>query len=330
MDPRFHCTGAASAQPRSTLPPPQRPVLATFGDVTVLKSGHGSAVAVLPGSSRHLYLLTDRGPNIDGSTSTIKKFADPLYAPRIYSAHLSGSKLRLNGEIILRRPDSTPLTGLPIPDGQCGSTLEIAQTLAGSVIAPDPYGLDSEGLVAHPDGTFWISDEYGPFIAHYGPDGRELQRLSPCNGGLPEVYRLRRPNRGMEGLTITPDGQWLVGIMQAPLENPSPAGGRNISRATRILFRHVSTGATREYVYLLDSPTLQGNSEILALSATRFLVLERDGNFLFGSPAATVKKVYEIDIANATDISVLGALGVKLIPPTTAPDFVTVWQIRLP
>jgi hypothetical protein len=123
------------------------------------------------------------------------------------------------------------------------------------------------------------SDEYGPFLAHFAADGRQLERLSPCNGGLPPVYAKRRPNRGMEGLTITPDGRWLVGVMQAPLENPTSAGVRNVSRLTRILFRNIATGATREYAYLLEDPTLQGNSEILALSNTKFLVLERDGNF---------------------------------------------------
>ena len=113
----------------------------------------------------------------------------------------------------------------------------------------------------------------------------------------------------MEGLTITPDHQWLVGIMQAPLENPSSAGVRNISRATRILFRNIQSGATREYLYLLENSTLQGNSEILALSATRFLVIERDGTFLFGAPVSTFKRIYEIDMAGATDISAQGALG---------------------
>ncbi len=287
----------------------EAPVLLTAGGVTVYKSGYGSGMALVPGRSRDFYLLTDRGPNIDGVPSTIKKFPDPTYAPRIYQMHFAGSRLRVDREIILKRPDGTPLTGIPIPAGQCGSTLETAEALDGTPIPPDPYGLDAEGIVALPDGTFWISDEYGPFLAHYDATGRELARLSPCNGGLPSVYQLRRPNRGMEGLTLTPDRRWLVGIMQAPLENPSAAGVRNVSRATRILFRHRESGETREYLYLLDSPTLQGNSEILALSVTRFLVIERDGQFLFGTPAATTKLIYEVDIAGATEISALGALG---------------------
>jgi hypothetical protein len=285
-----------------------RGVLGVFNGVTVYGSGYGSAVAFAPNGSRDLYLLTDRGPNIDFPAGN-KGFPVPTYSPRIVKAHMSGDKLRIDGEILLRRADGTPLTGLPIGAGACGSTGETAFRLDGTVIPPDPEGIDSEGLVVLGDGTFWVSDEYGPFLAHFAADGRQLQRLSPCSGGLPPVYAKRRPNRGMEGLTITPNGQWLVGVMQAPLENPSSTGVRNVSRLTRILFKNLNTGATREYAYLLDDPTLQGNSDILALSDTKFLVLERDGNFAFGSPPATIKRIYEADITGATNISALGALG---------------------
>ncbi|HYW32284.1 MAG TPA: esterase-like activity of phytase family protein [Gemmatimonas sp.] len=295
-------------------------VLSVDGAVTTYNTGYGSAVALVPGTSRDFYLLTDRGPNIDLAGGN-KGFVAPGFTPRIVRAHLSGNKLRIDGSIPLRRADGTPLTGLPIGAGGCGSTGEIGFTLGTVPVAlpADPNGLDSEGLVALPDGTFWLSDEYGPFIAHYGADGREIQRLSPCpGGGLPPVYLKRRPNRGMEGLTITPDGKWLVGIMQAPLENPSSTGVRNTSRFTRILFRNLTTGATKEYGYLLEDATLQGNSEILALSDTRFLVLERDGNFLANAPTTLFKRIYEADISAATEISTLGALGATPIPATAS------------
>lgn len=302
--------------------------LLTVGGVTVYKSGFGSGMAMVPGKTRDLYLLTDRGPNIDGVTSAIKVFPDPSYAPRIYRASFSGPTLQIVGETILRRPDGvTPISGIPIPTGQCGSTLEIAQRLDGSVIPPDPYGLDPEGIVALADGSFWLSDEYGPFLSHYDNSGRELERLSPCNGGLPEVYQLRRPNRGMEGLTISLDDRWLVGIMQAPLENPTSAGVRNVSRATRILFRNIRTGQTKELLYLLDDANLQGNSEIVALSDTRYMVIERDGTFAFGSPAATLKRIYVIDITGATDISALGALGATPIGGTKTIEQATVAEL---
>ncbi len=34
------------------------------------------------------------------------------------------------------------------------------------------YGLDSEGLAALNDGTFWVSDEYRPHIVHYDANGK--------------------------------------------------------------------------------------------------------------------------------------------------------------
>lgn len=285
-----------------------RDILTTVGDVDVYDSGYGSAIAMAPFGPRHFYLLTDRGPNIDFPNGN-KGFPAPSYAPRIITAHYLLGRLWIDDTILLRRADGTPLTGLPIGTGGCGSTGETAFTLDGAVIPNDPQGIDSEGLVVLDDGSFWVSDEYGPFMAKFNRFGREQMRWSPCNGGLPTVYAKRRPNRGMEGLTITPDGKWLVGMMQAPLENPSSTGVRNVSRLTRMIFKHLTNGTTREYAYLLDDSTSQGNSEILALSNTKFLVLERDGNFLGGTPPAALKRIYEVDITGATDISTLGALG---------------------
>ncbi|WP_244428680.1 esterase-like activity of phytase family protein, partial [Flavobacterium sp. B17] len=84
-----------------------------------------------------------------------------------------------------------------------GSTGEIAYAVDGSVLGTDNYGLDSESIVAAADGTFWVSDEYGPHIVHYNADGVELERISPIgvNTGtrkLPAVFAKRRPNRGMD------------------------------------------------------------------------------------------------------------------------------------
>ena len=288
-------------------------VMTTIGGVNVHQGGYGSAIAFAPDSSHSLYMLTDRGPNVDWAGGDGKAFVDPTFSPRIVRTRRLGDKIVIDGEIIFKSADGTPLSGLPSRRG-CGSTGELAFHLitsnSATPITAATNGLDPEGLVAMSDGTFWISDEYGPYLVHFAADGRELSRYTPCNdGGMPAVYATRRPNRGMEGLTITPDQQWLVGIMQAPLENPSSAGVRDVSRVTRILFKHIVDGRTREYIYMLDDPTLEGNSEILALSATKFLVLERDDRFPDGTPAAMVKKIYEIDITGATDISAMGALG---------------------
>jgi hypothetical protein len=66
---------------------------------------------------------------------------------------------------------------------------------------------------------------------------------------------------------------------------------------------------TKQYLYLLDNPATTGdaNSEITALSDTRFLVDERDGNF---EPFAG-KTLYEVDINGATDVSNLEINGLS-------------------
>ena len=119
------------------------------------------------------------------------------------------------------------VSGRPNPAGQ-GATGESGIDATGAAITPDPDGLDSEGLALAADGTFWVSDEYGPHIVHFDATGRTLERINAYGTGaggrrLPLALSLRRPNRGMEGLAITPDGRTLVGLMQSPLDNPTTA-----------------------------------------------------------------------------------------------------------
>ena len=52
-------------------------------------------------------------------------------------------------------------------------------------------GYDPEGLVALRDGTFWVSDEYGPYITHFDKTGKEIERLSPW--GRRPYARTRHP-----------------------------------------------------------------------------------------------------------------------------------------
>ena len=105
----------------------------------------------------------------------------------------------------------------------------------------------------------------------------------------------------MEGLALTPDGRTLVGIMQSPLYNPGKDAVAN-SQVLRIVTYDLATAATRQYVYLLDSKSLRV-SEIAAITATTFLVLERDEDPLTPGKKPPVKLLYKIDLADATDIS---------------------------
>ncbi|MGH7493356.1 MAG: choice-of-anchor I family protein [bacterium] len=277
--------------------------------VTVFNGGFGSGMAPHPYLDGYFYLMTDRGPNFESTLAGQLIFPVPGFAPQIGLFRIEGDSLRAAKIIDLKDAEGNLLTGLPNPAGQ-GSTGETAIDLDGNVIAADPDGLDPEGVVALSDGSFWISDEYGPHILHVDANGRTVERVNPFGTGtggrkLPRVFSRRRPNRGMEGLTITPDGATLVGIMQSALDNPfeDRTNIRNTSRVTRILSFDIASGATRQYIYLQEAPNL-ANSEIIALSSDEFYVLERDGNFPGSASApALYKRVYKINLSGATDVS---------------------------
>ncbi|MEB0299344.1 esterase-like activity of phytase family protein [Mucilaginibacter sp. 5C4] len=91
--------------------------------------------------------------------------------------------------------------------------------------------------------------------------------------------------------------------MQSPMYNPTKAAVAN-SVVLRILTYEIATGKTKQYAYTMKNTTLTGCSEIMAVNATTFLTIERDGLY-GGNPTnpATFKKIFKIDVSNATDIS---------------------------
>lgn len=277
-------------------------VLGEFHGVKVYGGGFGSALAPDPRAPGYFYLLTDRGPNTDSTDADKKVFPLPRFTPQIGRFRLVGDRLVLVKVIEIRNAQGRKITGLPNP--QHGATGEIAVDMQGRELGTDPDGLDSEGLVALKDGSFWISDEYGPWLVHIDAKGRTLERIGPFAGAksLPKVLALRRPNRGMESLTITPDGKHLVGLMQNPVDNPD-ASIRKTSRLNRLVVFDPRSGESKQYAYMLDA-TSSVVSEIAAVTDRTFIVSERDQLFQ-GDPKAPskLKRIYKIDLAPATDIS---------------------------
>ncbi|WP_245741482.1 esterase-like activity of phytase family protein [Herbiconiux ginsengi] len=272
--------------------------LGVFGGVPVTGNGYGSSVVAVPGKPGFIYGLTDRGPNVDGAGG-VKVEPIPDFTPAIGEFQLVGGTAVLVRDIPLKDADGTPLNGQVSTEATTGETIV---DLDGHTLPASPYGFDSEGLVAMPDGTFYVSDEYGPYIAHFDANGKRLEQFSPFDGSLPAELKNRTANQGMEGLTITPDGSTLVGIMQSALKQPDLAGvNAKKVPATRIVTVSLVDHSVHEYLYLTTDPatTADASSEITALSATEFLVLERDGNL---PPAPNRKIVYKVDISGATDV----------------------------
>ncbi|WP_245672028.1 esterase-like activity of phytase family protein [Nocardia anaemiae] len=272
------------------------PPLGEFGGTTVQGSGYGSAWTPVPGAPDEFYGLTDRGPNVDGPGKNEKLTPTPGFVPKIARFKLVGNRAVVQSTIELHTADGTPFNGQVDIAASTGETIK---DLAGNILPPTDHGLDPEGLVALPDGTFWISDEYGPFLVHFDAKGTELERLAP-GSGLPRELSLRTPNQGMEGLTSTPDGGTLVGVVQSGLKTPGLDGSAKDIPMTRIVTVDLKTKAVKEFVLPLQNPkrTKVADSEITALSATTFLVDERDGEL----PPKADKKLWTVDISGATDV----------------------------
>lgn len=294
----------------------------------IRNGGYGSSMTANPRKANQFYALTDRGPNANytGELGKGKMFPVPDYTPRIglFEVENDGSVKQIE-TIPLRRPDGALITGLP-NSSALGGTGETPYDANGNPILVNPslpynkdtnpiklddFGLDGEGLVAMNDGTFWVSDEYGPHIVHYDSNGVEIGRINPFMNDkrdvyhLPAVFQHRRANRGMEGLAVTPDQSTLVGIMQSTMKNPNKAAQKG--DLTRIVTINLKTGKTEQYLYRQEKAQ-NSNSELAALNGHEFLVDERDGGFMLGGldgkPNPNVqKKIFRIDLSAGTPLS---------------------------
>lgn len=272
----------------------------------IRNGGFGSAAFKDPHHPNRFYTLTDRGPNADYTNAEGTKgkmFPVPSYVPRVghFEIKADGSIEKI-AEILLKDTAGNTISGLPNPEG-LGGTKEIPFDKNGEIIADglDEFGLDGEGLVVLKDGSFWVSDEYGPHMVHFDQNGKEIGRINPFTEdartsiNLPAEFANRWANRGMEGLAITPDEKTLVGIMQSSLDNP-----KTRKDLTRIVSINLETKEIKQYLYKQDGDA-NSNSEIVALDNDTFLVIERDGKF-YQKDATAMKKIYKIKLSTGTDI----------------------------
>jgi len=130
----------------------------------------------------------------------------------------------------------TPLTGLDSAEN--GIRAPAAAFPAMPQARNGHVAIDSEAVVRLRDGSFFISDEYGPYIYRFSPQGRMLGAIRPPDAFIPRSKGAdhfssnnpgagqsapvpanpdsgRQNNQGFEGLALTPDGKYLVAILQS-------------------------------------------------------------------------------------------------------------------
>ena len=225
----------------------------------------------------------DRGPNMTCSEAekllgketadkcrTVRNgriYPTPDYAPTIYKIEIDrdAGTFKVLESIPLKTKSGRPITGLLNP--QTKATKDTGMDLAGNVLLDDPDNVDLEGIVKLADGTFWIGEEMGPSIAQVSADGRILRRYVPADAAadyakseaeivpsLPAVLSKRQGNRGIEGIAISPDEQFIYFMVQNPLANPD-AKALQQARNTRVFKMERASGKlVGEYVYQLDDP----------------------------------------------------------------------------
>ena len=277
-----------------------------------------------------IYGLPDRGfgdglqdyhPRVQQLAVAVTPYGGPgpVAQDQIVIVNTSTHVLTVNGSTFTgANPDDTNVTTHP-------------QSLA-SGIGGGKWSLDPEGIVHAPNGSWYISDEYGPFTYRFSALGALQEILALPEAFLPRIGPTyprvnnfltastiatndsgRYINRGMEGLSITPDGKKLVASLQSPLVQDGQ--NRNPSRNVRILVYDIDPASPTfeqplaEYVHVLPLNAAEANnrhtpvSEIFALSDKKFLILQRDSRGLGGDPGALLyKRIVEVDASNASNI----------------------------
>lgn len=308
--------------------------------------GSFSAFAFEPGSWRRnadgtysgtLFAQPDRGYNAVGTTAYIPRFNK--IAVRFTPSPAGGTAqnqvgLTLSDTIQFSEGNGTPLTSLDPPANL--ATPARSGFPALPIAFDGRIALDAEGIVPNADGTLWVSDEYGPYIFKFDATGRLLSAIRPpealvakrngsdsfasnnATAGQPAPVPAdpttgRQNNQGMEGLSISPDGRTLFGLLQSATRQDGGTGGTAATRhTTRLLAYDLTTGTpVLKGHYAVQLPTFtQGTgtrvaaqSEVLAVSSTQFLVIARDSGFGRGLvPTSLYRKILIYDISAATNL----------------------------
>ncbi|MFC7336873.1 lamin tail domain-containing protein [Haloferula chungangensis] len=293
------------------------------------------------------HVLPDRGFNADVNGSAY--FSN--YAARVHELPFtftpySASSPTTQGQILASYGGSTKFTYL---DGDTvkfttglnptGTSTVFDQSVGTITAANGPGGeqtellsFDAEAIHLFADGSGYVSDEYGTYIAHFDASKtitgitqlpESAQPHTPAGtldfDSLAAPTNGRRNNQGLEGMTVTPDGQRLIAMMQSALVQDTGAGqqGRYHTR----LYVYDIAGDNRETPVLIAEHVVQlprydfdgdgsgldrssAQSEIVAISSSQLLMLPRDGNGLgtsTGNPIV-MKTVDLVDFSEATNI----------------------------
>jgi hypothetical protein len=159
---------------------------------------------------------------------------------------------------------------------------------------------DPESLVTMADDTFWIGDEFGPWLLHFSEDGELLGAPVELTDNvrsadhplvLAHADEARLPHsRGFEAMDLAGDAKTLVTILESTVTGDAP-------HTLRVQRYDTTAGKwlPGTLIYELD-PDTSSVTDMSRIDGNRFVVVERDDQ---EGDAARAKRVYSIDLDHA-------------------------------
>lgn len=173
------------------------------------------------------------------------------------------------------------------------------------------YDFDIESIARAKDGTFWVGEEFGPYILHFAKDGTLLDEPVPHpflkSPNHPQVLAgtssaTLGSSRGFESLAFDERQRMLYAVPEAAPTvdelRPVPGDERVLEIFEFDSKRQKYTG--RSFQYRKDGPATANNiviGDMTNIADDVYVLIERDS--LFGANAV-VKRLYLIDL-NVTD-----------------------------
>ncbi len=261
--------------------------------------------AILPDSGGAFLVITDNGY---GSKANSADFVLRVYqiTPDLRTADGGSGTISVELLFSLRDPDRK--IGFPIV-----ADMEFYPSKRGSVLV-DPVireqrlltgaDFDPESFRRAPDGTFYIGDEFGPFLLHTDVTGRMLDAPIPLPGvrspenplaGQEEPPNLRS-SQGFEGMALYLDGGVLLPMLEGSL--PGQDGQLSIYEfdLARGAYAHTDPrDPPHKYKREADATAI---GDFTLFSGTRGVVIERDDG---QGPEAKFKKLFLVDLARTDE-----------------------------
>src|SRR3954447_5871067 len=158
--------------------------------------------------------------------------------------------------------------------------------------------IDPEALQRGPDGDLWVGDEFGPWILHFGSNGRlldppyDVPGIHSPNNPLFDPLTATQPNsRGFEGMAISPDGRFLYAALEGATVADTDKTRRNVYEFS--VTRREFTGRVLHYRTEADSFMV---ADMWAVGRHGVVVIERDAG---SGVNAVFRKLYLVDLRSA-------------------------------